>query len=126
VLFLLPGEKVSFLGLVMLLGTYLINTLDVMFQPIFDSLKEIDKSLKGILVSLDGIAGKMEFMALELRRQNMILIEMNRNLSLLNSKKAQKFLPAPKQLLMLPSGRKPMLLPGTVEEKKEFKKSRVS
>lgn len=83
VMFLLGAGNVAWLGGMMLFGTFMINTLDVMFQPIFTSLKEINESLQGILVSLESISSKMEFIALELRRQNMILMEINRKLGLI-------------------------------------------
>jgi hypothetical protein len=124
ILFLLPVAKFYYLGLMLLAMSFGINAIDVMFQPMFDSIKSINESLEHILVIMEKIEEGNRFMQFELAKQNALLAEISRKLTLINPREPQKFLPAPEKFLLLPVGIKPMLMFRSGRGRLRIKKSR--
>ncbi|MCL4405059.1 hypothetical protein M1295_00550 [Patescibacteria group bacterium] len=110
VLYLFGGSRASALGIIVLAIVFGTNLLEVMFQPVFDSLNKIEKDLLCISEGL-------KFIVLELQKQDKLLLAMRQYVLLAESQ--PRFLPPPEQLLCLPAGARLLLSSGVTGESAE-------
>ncbi len=112
-MFIFGGEKVALLGFLIILLTWATNFMDVLDQV----LKPMFRDLHEIAVSLERIADKLEIVAIQLKQIAEALPEIKTRLAMLSEER--KFLPPPKQFLLLPfpRGGKVIFLPPVVKKK---------
>jgi len=96
------SENISSLGFLFLLVSLMTNWMDMInevFKPLIQDLHKIEETLERMLP-------KLEFIAYQLRELNYQLRELNLAMRL---PEVRKMLPAPKELKLLPSGKRKLL-----------------